>query len=113
MGIAEQIYEIVKTMPEQQAQQVLDFVEFLKARLAKRQLEELKGTVIHTIELDEQAEQRLNRLAELTKIEARELIRTAIGDFIEMQKVIENPDELCHNNNYTLKRWRPESLEVG
>ena len=34
MNIAERIYEIVKNMPESQAAEVLDFVEFLQAKRA-------------------------------------------------------------------------------
>lgn len=34
MNIAERIYEIVKSMPEDQAAEVLDFVEFLQAKHA-------------------------------------------------------------------------------
>ncbi|AFL72867.1 DUF2281 domain-containing protein [Thiocystis violascens] len=34
MTIAERIYEIVKKMPEDQAAEVLDFVEFLQAKRA-------------------------------------------------------------------------------
>jgi len=32
MSIAERIYETVKTMPEQQAAEVLDFAEYVKAK---------------------------------------------------------------------------------
>lgn len=33
MNIAEQIYETVKNLPERQAAEVLDFAEYLKAKL--------------------------------------------------------------------------------
>lgn len=33
--IAERIFETVKTLPEQQAAEVLDFAEFLQAKMAK------------------------------------------------------------------------------
>ena len=36
MSIAERIYEHVSTMPEPAAREVLDFVEFLKHRLARQ-----------------------------------------------------------------------------
>lgn len=34
MGIAERVYEVVKDLPELQAEEVLDFVEHLRARTA-------------------------------------------------------------------------------
>ena len=34
MGIAERIYEVVRDMPEQQAAQILEFAESVKARAA-------------------------------------------------------------------------------
>ena len=38
-SIAEKIAEAVQTLPDQDAAEVLDFVEFLKSRQVKRQLE--------------------------------------------------------------------------
>ncbi|WNV04105.1 DUF2281 domain-containing protein [Candidatus Methylospira mobilis] len=46
-GIAEKIFEAVKTLPDQQAAEVLDFAEFLKARQASQRtnaLEESSNT---------------------------------------------------------------------
>jgi len=36
--IAEKVFEAVKTLPEQQAAEVLDFVEFLKSKTQKEQV---------------------------------------------------------------------------
>jgi hypothetical protein len=35
MGIAERIYEVVRTMPEQQAAEILDFANYLQSRGAQ------------------------------------------------------------------------------
>ncbi|MDD2760030.1 MAG: DUF2281 domain-containing protein [Methylomonas sp.] len=36
MNIAEQVFDAVKTLPEQQAAEVLDFVEFLKTKTRRQ-----------------------------------------------------------------------------
>jgi Protein of unknown function (DUF2281) len=45
MSIADRIYEAVKTMPEQQAAEVLDFAEFLQAK-AGRVNQEVTGALM-------------------------------------------------------------------
>ncbi len=45
MSIADRIYEAVKTMPEQQAAEVLDFAEFLQAK-AGRVSQEITGALM-------------------------------------------------------------------
>lgn len=43
-SIAEQIFEAVKALPEQQAAEVLDFAEFLKAKAGKQLAENIDST---------------------------------------------------------------------
>jgi predicted transcriptional regulator len=57
-----------------------------------------------TIEIDDQTEQMLNRLAELTKIDTVELVRIALSDFIVLQRYIEDPSEVRYNKIHTLRR---------
>jgi predicted transcriptional regulator len=57
-----------------------------------------------TIQIDDQTEQRLNRLSELTKIDTAELVRIALSDFIELQRDIEDPKEVRYNNIHTLRK---------
>ena len=47
--IAEKVFEAVKTLPEQQAAEVLDFVEFLKAK-AEQQRDERKERALATLD---------------------------------------------------------------
>lgn len=44
MNTAERIYEEAKTLPETQAREVLDFLEFLKSKLKKRPVYDAKET---------------------------------------------------------------------
>jgi hypothetical protein len=48
MNVADKIYEIVKTMPEEKVNQILDFVEFLhhKSSLSAQKEMELKSLPI-------------------------------------------------------------------
>lgn len=49
MNIAERVYETVKTLPEQQAAEVLDFAEFLKS---KAELETLERSQAFNAQID-------------------------------------------------------------
>lgn len=43
MGIPEKIYELVRALPEEQASEVLDFVEFLKQKAQLQPGQEISG----------------------------------------------------------------------
>lgn len=49
MNIAEQVFDAVKTLPEQQAAEVLDFVEFLKTK-SKRQTSDRREKAFATLD---------------------------------------------------------------
>jgi nitrous oxide reductase accessory protein NosL len=49
MNLAEQVYQIVKPMPESMAQEVLDFVLFLRQREESREWRDLMLAQAHSL----------------------------------------------------------------